>query len=670
MVNRKAVDVTAHRRAWISRAGVVVALAASAVFALPATPALAEDPDVTITQLGNGTLTAGQSTNLSFAVKNNNGGVLGGETSFNINVTTNGELQCQGNCDFTDTIGLGQTKTYSVTLRGGNVAAGQSRSASVQIVAEVDGDRDSASRNLTVRGPQAPPEAQTVAEVSGRVTNEATGEGVSGASVRLRDGQGRDHTATTSSSGNYKFTGSASRPIAPGELEIRATKDGVNDSRRVSAGAGARLSNQTIQLTLPVEPSATPEATEEATEEAPVEGEETEAPGESGQPEQNDAANEGGSGMGSWVLILAGGLLVALGVGAIVLLLMRRKESDEEDEDGPDGAGPRGGPPAGRGGGYPGDNDETRIASRAGSGADPTMVNRSSIADAPTMMHNTPLVEEFPDPYGAPLPGPQSQGYGGGQDWDGNGYGDRPGSGAGAGAYGNAPGSGAGYGNAPGSGAGGYGNAPGSGAGYGAPVSGAGYRDGPGGYEERFDEPTGRYTGRGAEADYAPAADPYETGSYRPSSGGGGHGGYEAEQQPYGQDNGGYDGGAYGAGRGYDEPRTGGGYDRGDDVYGAGDDGYETRVGGYGQQGYDEAAGRGGYDQPATGGGYDQRRAGYDAQNGYDASNGYDDRGYDQQGGGGGYYDDPPPAGGGHSRSGAPQQSSRSERRSLDWLDD
>ncbi|MBF9128427.1 carboxypeptidase regulatory-like domain-containing protein [Plantactinospora sp. S1510] len=591
----------------------------------------------------------------------------GGESADVKAESNNSRLSCEDGC----AVQSAEPGTFTAVFKRTSAALTGNQTATITVQATQNvvignGPSTSATVKVTLTGAPPPPEVQTVAEVSGRVTNETTGDPVSNASVRLKDGQGRDRTTNTSSSGSYKFTGSASSPIAPGQLEIKATKGGITDTRRVNASAGQRLNNQGIELAISASPSATPESTEDAVEEAPLEDGETEAPTESGAPAADNAANED-SGSGPWLLILAGGLLVALGVGAIVLLVMRRKEgNDDEDDDGVDA--PRGGGPTGRGGGYRGGDDATRVATRGG--ADPTMVNRQSLADAPTMMHSSPLVEEFPDPYGAPLPGPQTPGYGGGQQgWGANGYDDRPGSGAGG--YGNAPGSGAGYGNAPGSGAG-YGNAPGSGAGYGAPVSGAapgygapvsgaapGYRDPADGYGEQFDEPTGRYTGRGDE-DYGPAADPYETGAYRPSAGAAA-GGYEPEQ-PYGQESG-YDGGAYGGGRGYDEPRTGAGYDRADDGYGAANEAYETRADAYGQPGYE--ADRGGYEQPATGGGYDPQRAGYDA------AGGYDERDYDQQQqGAGGYYDDSPRAGGGHSRSGAPQQPGRSERRSLDWLDD
>jgi hypothetical protein len=619
---------------------VVVALAASALFAIPATPALAEDPTVTITSV-NASLNAGQTTTLTFSVRNNNGPVFPA-TSANIRVSSSfSELRCTNNCDFTDTIGAGDTKSYSATLKAGNVAAGQERSGSVQITVQIGDDSSSASRSITVKGPEIP-EVQTVAEVSGKVINGTTGEAVSGATVRLRDAQGHTYTKSTSSSGAFRFTGSQSSPITPGSLELRATKDGVTETLTVNGANGQRVTGRNISLALAgADPTPTATPSEETTEDSETDEEEateeepTEAAADS---DQNSASNQSdGGGTGSLLLILAGGLLVALGVGAIVLLLMRRKEEGDEDEP----HGPRGGSAA-AGRGY--SDEPTRVTNRAAGGAsDATMVTGPSLADAPTMMHNAPLVDdEFPDPYGAPPPSPQSgpPGYGGGgpqQGWDEDGgYGGRPGSGAGA--YGAAPASGPGYGDAPGSGAG---------AGYGAPVSGGGYRSGGDGYDDRYDEPTGRYTGR--DDDYGPPADPYDSGGYGPTSGAGG---YDATQR-YDQGGGYDDGTTYGGGRGgYDDQ---GGYGRADDGYG---DDYQTRAGGYGQQGYDD---RGGYDQPTTGAGYDQRGRG-----GYDDQGGYDDRGYDQQGG---YYDDPSRTGG-HSRSGVPHQGGRGGRRSLDWLDD
>jgi hypothetical protein len=644
------VAVTTHRQAWLQRAGVVVALTTSALLALPATFATAAPPIIKNVSAAPNSVDPGGTTTVTYTLD-----VPTGETA-DVDVTSNnGKLTCASGCS-PRRVGSGNqsaTFRYSTTATANETAVITIR---VTTSGALGGsNQDQASTQVTLVGKPAPQQPQTVKEVSGRVTDFGTGLPVPNATVGIRDSAGHSYSATTSDSGSYRFLGSSGQPIVPGQIEIGAAKGNINSARTVSAAAGQALTNQKITLKLTAAtPTATPSATESAIDQP------TDTPGDAsttpagGQPGAGSQKSSGTS-MGSLLLIIVGGLLVALGVGAIVLLWMRRKDNGDDESDGPGagGGGPRGAVPPGQGG-YGG--DQTRVANRAGMGADPTMVGGAALADAPTMMHNRPLVDdEFPDPYGAPLP-TQHPGYGAAdQDWAGDGYGagGAPtqagyGAGAAAGGYGgNAPGSGAGYGNAPGSGAG-YGNAPSSGGGYNnAPGSGAGYpgRDygaagEPAGYPSRatggYGEPTGRYQGGGGD-DYGQPADPYETGTY--NAAGGGHG---AGQQQYGQDAG------HGQRAGYgDQNPNGGGYDA--------DGGYGSDSSGYGQQqGYGA--------QP---GGYDQR-GGYDQQGGYDQGQhggGYDQRGADQ-----GYYGNRDA--GGRARQDEPEQANRSGRRSLDWLDD
>jgi hypothetical protein len=695
---RKAVDVTTHRQAWTQRAGVVLALASSALLALPAAPALAAPPDVSNVSASPSSVEAGATTKVQFNLTFQ-------QSSDSANVTVrsnNSKLTCIDGCSGTN---INKSDTYSATFKlTPNITANET--ATITITAtdnKILGGQSQASVQVALVGK---PQVQTVAEVSGKVTNSTDGKAVSGASVLLRDSQGNEFTSTTGSTGSYRFTGTASKPITPGSLQLGAKKDEAFKSKDLSASAGQRLTNQNLVLVLAA-PTASASAEAVPTDTA---AQDTANPADTSPPAANAAANQNsGSGLSSWMLIIVGGLLVALGVGAIVLLVMRRKENDADADEGDDEGGPRGRVPASRGA-YHGAGDQTRLTNRAG--ADATMVSRPALADAPTMMHNTPLVDdEFPDPYGAPLPPPGAQppGYGGGSpDWADDGYGGgaptrADGSGAaaaggygnapssGAGTYGNAPSSGAGtYGNAPSSGAGTYGNAPASGGGYRAPAgspagtygnapgSGAGYgsgRDygppteasgpgyppppGGGGYGERYDEPTGRYN---AGDDYGPPSDPYDTGAYGQPPGSSRS--YRSEQ-PYGREPepgagaGGHDAtGGYDQGGGYGGPRAGRAYDGGDG-YGAPPDG------GYDQRGY--GSGAAGYDQPTTGGGYDER-PGY-GQAPEQRGDGYDNRSYDQ----GGHYDEP--AQGNRPRpdrprpDGPPEQT-RSGRRSLDWLDD
>ncbi|MCZ7421574.1 carboxypeptidase regulatory-like domain-containing protein [Verrucosispora sp. WMMA2121] len=735
---RKAVDVSTHRRAWHKRAGVVVALMIGALLAVPATPAFADDPDVQITGLSNGTLQSGQQTSMTFTVKNNNDA----PTPFSVTVSTFNGLSCQGDCNIpARLIPAGEEAQFRATLAAGDVPAGQERSGKVRVSARAGGDEGSDERDMTVRGPNPPPTTQapqTVRSISGKVVNQG-GEAVPNAYVLLKDSAGKQRDTTTNGDGNFRFTGSSDNPIAPGRIDIGASAENKNAVASFTANAGQSITGR--RITLPIaaaseSPSASPSASESAVPtEDPFEdelGEDEETAGESAAA-QAPASNEDSGGFGNWLLILLGGLFVAVGVGTIVLLWMKRKENEDGEPDGDVPAGaPAGAVPAARGS-FAGADDQTRVVNRVGAAPDPTMVGGPGLANAPTMMHQ-PVVDDVPpDPYGAP-PQPYGAASGPGGWSGGGGYGDEPG-GYGAAGYGNAPSSGGGYGNAPSSGSG-YGNAPSSGGGYGnGPAAGGGYgsRDygagnsGPdyppagGGYGERYDEPTGRY--QGEETAYPAPADPYATGMYQPDAGGPGYG--QSEPGGYGRSEaggdygrneptGGYgqsdptrgyrhgEPGGYGqsdATRGYGEGESGGGYGQADPNrgyapgqsgggYGASPNGgYDQPAGSYGQ---DAGHQRGGYDNTSYDNAYDQ--GGYGGAYGQDAPSrgGYDQGGYGGGQGGGGYGQEPPRQRGGYDEGydqggygqggyGDPAQAGRGRPdgtpqdrggRRLDWLDD
>jgi hypothetical protein len=323
----------------------------------------------------------------------------------------------------------------------------------------------------------------------------------------------------------------------------------------------------------------------------------------------------------SMLLIVLGALLVLLGIGAIILILVRRKDpnADDEAEDG-DG-GPQRGPtpvPASRGT-YRGAPADATMVARAPGYGDPTMVGRGNGMgpgmDAPTTMipPATGPLDEYPDPYGAPpprSPQPTGRGYGAPQ---------YP---AGQQGYPDQQGYDRGY---QGQDTGGYGAAGGT------------MYGGDNGYDER--PPAGGYTPPAQR----PPSDPYvsPTRQY-------GGGGYEPQPEParYPADP--------PASRGYANQYGGGG------TYGD--------QGGNAYEGYDaprEQPRRGGYEdyeqQPRGGGGYGQQ-GGYDQQ-----PRGGDYGGYDQGG-----YDDAPPArhGGGQPPANNYPPPGQDQRRSLDWLDD
>jgi hypothetical protein len=329
-------------------------------------------------------------------------------------------------------------------------------------------------------------------------------------------------------------------------------------------------------------------------------------------PKTTNTSGTAGPNVLSWLAIGVGVLLFLAGIGAIVVLVLRRKgDRDDGDEayGQPDPRGPNGAPvPASHGvyhsGGRP---DATRIAPSGG------------LNDVTTIVRpGHPQLDEFPDPYAAPAsaPGYQSGGYAGATQVGGYGY-DSPGGyprgGAGAanGGYRGEPDypddpRGGRFPADPQTSGGRYGADPRAEPRFGSP-------DEPRGGPRYAEEPTGRFTpnvgGSGGPGGY-PSAGAYPNGA-APTNGYGGAGYPDA---------GGQGGDSYG--------RHGGGY-------GPGSNGYEP-AGGYAPDGAGGPAAPG-YGQPSGGPDY-----------GHEPVNGYQDpRG---QGG-------PPPNG-------------RGRGRQVDWLDD
>jgi hypothetical protein len=618
------VDVTTHLRGRACQAGAFLAVIGGLLVVAPA-PAQAAAPSVRITNISNANLQSGQRTSVTYEVTNNNPESDNAVISIAVS-SSQSELTCSGDrCNFTtDEIKPGPPQKFTVEMVAGQMQSGASKNAEVVVRATVDGVSKTASQGVTIRGDNKSP---TVREIKGKVRDNQ-GKPVSGAEVGIQDSAGHRYVTTTNGGGNYKFTSSDERPIAPGQITLGARKDGFEIATKnvnVAAGQAASvdLALQLIGPSASATPSASPTASSEVTAE-PTEGQPTADTKLDAQPAAGDGKDDEGS--SSLIFIIVGGLLVAAGIGAIVLVLMRRKENDAaNDLDGEqDGTalGARSTPTPPSQGRYGGAADATRIAGR---GADATMIagaaGRPSLSDAPTMLQQA-VPDEFPDPYGAPAAVPHAgyaaagtagwgaaavpaaapaatpygaptQGaygaaapatptsvYGAPAAPGGGAYGVPAQSGPPAGnsygapnQYGRPPAQGGAYGagaaepyGRPSSGAG-YDSRPQSGAPHGAPQSGASYGAAD---QQRYDEPTGRYD---------PAAAPasgHQVPGYQPS-------GYQAPgHQAPGYEAPGYEQGGYQGGGGY----------RG------GDQGRSQDLGGH-------PAGPGGFrPPPAAGGGY------------------------------------------------------------------
>jgi hypothetical protein len=568
-------DVTAHRRGPLLRLAVVGALVSGAVL-LPAAPALAA---VTVSP-GGMEMNPGDSREITITVSAadalNPQALISVPNDLSGEITLRGPNGCQGNG--TGVLDCGENafddNELKVTASAKNPSGlqpNQNRQGDITVRV---GDTE---RRVDVRL-QGPKQAASVTEVSGKVVNQSTGDPVANAQVTLKDSANNEHNATANSRGDFRFTPQGNKPIAAGQLTLTATFEGFAEGTVNANGVAGRATNG-VQIRMKPEvaspPPSAPAAAEPPSEEPSANATDLAQP-------SNTAGESGGPSLLSWLLIGMGVVLVLLGVGAIVLLVMRRKDdrddqADEYGEPGPNQMAPVG---AAAGGAYRG-SDRTMVAGAPG------------MNDATAIVGPQQQLDEFPDPYAAPAP--TRVGYGSGYGADqatsvapgygrGGGYGEEPtGYGRGEPGYSNGgayrsgyddgPRGGGGYGEDP-RGGGGYGGGGANGYGAGAGGGGANGYGGGGGYGEsprgRYaDEPTGHYPAGGG-------------GGY-PS---GGHGGDAGGRAPGGPANG------YGPGGGYDDGPRGGDYGRGGGGYPSAG-GYERPPSDYADRGGDPRNGRG-----------------------------------------------------------------------------
>ncbi|MDY7086997.1 MAG: carboxypeptidase-like regulatory domain-containing protein [Actinomycetota bacterium] len=632
-----------HLRTRAAQAGALLAVVVGGVLAAPAM-AFASPPDVQITDLQT-EVQAGASVEMKFRVADTNDG---GRLPATVRVSGGG-LRCNGqDCGRIAEVD-GDGRDFSVQLTAPGLNAGETRQATVTISATVGGETNRASQQITIIGPDRP---EAVRQVSGRIKDQ-DGKAVAGALVGMRDSSGRSFSTTSDGSGQYSFRSTDNNPIAAGTISIGAGKNGFEDAtvqRQAQAGQSVVVAltlKSKVVATTPstTAPTATPSSvptSDVSVESAP---EETVA---APDPAANNAAAEDSG--GSMLYIIVGILLVAAGIGAIVLVVLRRRNSDDGDDDDPSGLSGAGGVVPPSRGSF---GDATRVAAPVGGGRanDATMIaplsGAPSMADAPTVLQRpVPAEDEFPDPYGVPVPQPggyagaaaggwneqgNSQQYGGGTQQYGGGtqqYG------GGTQQYGEStqyggPQDDNGYGAPGGNQAGGYG-AYSEATGMYRPETGA--DDGYGGYDHGQSYGDQQYGG--GQGGYDQGGGGYRSGGYgQQQADQGGYGQWDAPAD--GPDNNGYGpqgGGTYGGGQG-------GG------TYGAAPAGGQQYGGGYDDGGY-QGDQRGGYDT-----GYDQRGGYQGDQGGYDDQQQYGNQ-TDRHGGGtyGGQprQDTPGPRRGGH----------------------
>ena len=230
-------------------------------------------------------------------------------------------------------LGPGETRTIAAHLAvdpSSPLPAGESRNGEA-VVQLGTGERQ--KFNIRLQGPD---QAPSITRISGVVTDQATGEPIDGANVLLIDGAGAEHRRGTDSQGRFDIRPEPDRPIAPGRIAMVAEKTGYQGQQyqhEVPLRAGDSVTDvHLVMINQQVQESPTPEPTESPAPEP------TASPTPAAAPVEDEGESGGGLTFFTKVMIIIGVLLVLLGVGAIALLIWRRRRDEGEDDGGFDDA--------------------------------------------------------------------------------------------------------------------------------------------------------------------------------------------------------------------------------------------------------------------------------------------------------------------------------------------
>jgi hypothetical protein len=297
-----------------TRAVVTVALAGAAL-AVAATPAAAAPPAIRIQSVSSDSVQSGESVRVRFRATNNN------QRTEEVFVAVSGGLRCTAGCSTAENIRPGRSRTFEATVVAPRVRAGEESGRNLAVSVRIGTQTAFDHKMILVRG--ADPPSSAVDRISGRI-RDAGGRAVRGASLTVQDSAGHDHRTTSTGSGRFSITSSTSRPIAAGPLTVVAVKDGYRTARATVRGAAGGSATVRLTLTAVATPATTaPSPTAAASTPEVAATEESLAVA---APAPTRTTDDGGSGLLMYTVL--GGLLVAAGLGTLVLLVIRRRSGD------------------------------------------------------------------------------------------------------------------------------------------------------------------------------------------------------------------------------------------------------------------------------------------------------------------------------------------------------
>ncbi|MEV8441672.1 carboxypeptidase-like regulatory domain-containing protein [Actinosynnema sp. NPDC051121] len=368
--------MTRSQARW-ARATALIALTGG-TFAVSAAPVVGAPANISILSVSAEHVKPGDQVQVRFRVTNNG---IGADTAI---VVVGGGLHCTTGCRAEPNLEPGQSQDFQATVVAPEVNAGETLGVNISVAARLGGQNSADYKMVYIHGagatqpevdepsPEVGRPSSEVDGVSGRVLD-TSGKAIGGVALTVQDSAGHEYRTTSDQSGRFSIQSSAGKTIAPGQITVDAALDGYRATRTTVRGFAGDTASVELTLAAVAAPTTTPPPPTTTT-----------AAGGTPEPEISAAAAAspvveavGDEGSGPLPFIL-GGLLVAACLGALALIVNRRRNT-------PDAPAPH---PA------------TRLTAPAGAGMN----------DAPTVvLYPRPTADGFPGTSSEPSQGRNQQ---------------------------------------------------------------------------------------------------------------------------------------------------------------------------------------------------------------------------------------------------------------------
>ncbi|NUT49803.1 MAG: carboxypeptidase regulatory-like domain-containing protein [Saccharothrix sp.] len=320
--------MTPRSRARWTRAAVLIALIGG-TFAVSATAAAGAPAPISILSVSAENVAPGDKVQVQFRVTNNG---TGADTAI---VVVGGGLPCATGCRAEPNLKPGQSQDFQATVVAPEVNAGETLGVNISVAVRLGGQNSYDFKMVYIHGagagatqpepdrpsPEADQPSSEVDGVSGWV-RDTGGNAIGGVALTVQDSAGHEYRTTSDQSGRFSIQSSPGKPIAEGQITVDAALDGYRATRTTvqgSAGDTASVELTLAAVAVPTETRSSPTATTAAAETP-----ESKISTAAAASADLEAGGDEGSGPLPFIL---GGVLVAAGLGALALIVQRRRNA-------------------------------------------------------------------------------------------------------------------------------------------------------------------------------------------------------------------------------------------------------------------------------------------------------------------------------------------------------